>query len=91
MLKEYIKITFIKNFINLFMYLIYEVMLMKKKDSWCCWGGKKGFPTFATLILALGVLWLLTDLKVITIDIPWWPVILIIVAVGWIIDHYAKR
>jgi hypothetical protein len=33
----------------------------------------------------------LSELKVITVDIPWWPVILIIIALGWIVDHYSKK
>ena len=67
-------------------------MVKKETASWC-WGWptrKKGFPTFAVLILALGILWLLSDLKIITIDIPFWPVILIIIALGWIVNHYTQ-
>ena len=52
--------------------------------------GKKGFPTFAILVLVLGVLWLLSELQILTVDIPWFPVIMIIVAIGWIADHYLK-
>lgn len=62
---------------------------MTRKNGFCCWG--KGFPTFAVLLLVIGILWLLTSLEVITIDIPWWPVILIIIALGWIVDYYNKR
>jgi hypothetical protein len=43
---------------------------------------KKGFPTFATLLFIIGVLWLLTELKLIKFEIPWWPVVLIVVAIG---------
>ena len=51
----------------------------------------KKFPTFAALLLAVGVLWLLSELKVITIDIPWWPVVLIIFALGMVMNHcYCK-
>ncbi|MBU0460073.1 MAG: hypothetical protein KJ597_05040, partial [Nanoarchaeota archaeon] len=64
--------------------------MAKKKSGFCCWSGKKGFPTFAVLLLAIGILWLLTETGTITVDIPWWPVILIIVASGWVIDHYSK-
>lgn len=52
---------------------------------------KRRFPTFAVLLLIVGVLWLLSDLEVITVKIPWWPVIIIVIAVGWIIDHYVKK
>ncbi|MDP7520824.1 MAG: hypothetical protein QF567_01165 [Candidatus Pacearchaeota archaeon] len=44
----------------------------------------KRFPTFAWFLLIVGVLWLLTDLNVITIDIPWIPIIVIVIAIGWI-------
>ncbi len=64
---------------------------MAKKMDWCCLGGKKGFPTFAVLLLIVGVIWLLSEIGAITIVIPWWPVILIVVALGWIIDNYAKK
>ncbi len=64
---------------------------MAKKMDWCCWGGKKGFPTFAVLLLVVGIIWLLSEIGVIAIGIPWWPVILIVVALGWVIDHYAKK
>jgi len=50
----------------------------------------KGFPTFAIIVLVIGILWALSDLKYITVDIPWLPVILIIVAVGWIINSFKK-
>ncbi|MFC1754357.1 hypothetical protein ACFL96_13360 [Thermoproteota archaeon] len=63
---------------------------MKKEKGMCCFAGKK-FPTFAVLLLAVGVLWLLAEIDVITIDIPWWPVILILITLGWIIDNYTKK
>jgi len=65
-------------------------MAKKENVSWCgcCFGG---FPTFAVIILAIGVIWLLNDLNVFTVDIPWFPVILIIIAVSWILDSYRKR
>ena len=60
--------------------------------SWCCgFEGKKGFPTFAVLLLIIAVLWILTEISVITINIPWFPVILGVIALGWIIDHYSKK
>ena len=41
---------------------------------------KRRFPTFALLVLVFAVIWLLKDLGVIVIDVPWVPVILIIIA-----------
>ncbi len=51
---------------------------------------RRGFPTFATLVLVLGILWLLSELQILTVAVPWLPVIMIIVAIGWIVDHYFK-
>lgn len=59
--------------------------------SWCCFEGKKGFPTFAFLLLIIAILWILTEINVITINIPWFPVIIGIIALGWIIDHYSRK
>jgi len=61
------------------------------KNKHCCMFGGKGFPTFAFLLLAIGVLWLLSSMGIMTVSIPWWPVVLIVVALGWIIDHYHKK
>ena len=61
---------------------------MFKKKNVCCMGS---FPTFAVLLLVVGVLWLLAEIGVITIAIPWWPVILIIVALGWIVNNYSRK
>jgi len=63
---------------------------MKKEGGWCCFGTQKGFPTFAVIILVIGISWLLNDLKVFSFEIPWFPLILIIIAIGWIIDYYRK-
>ncbi len=65
---------------------------MAKKSRLCAiCGVGKGFPTFAVLILVLGLLWLLSELSIITTIIPWFPVIIVTIAVGWIIDHYSKK
>jgi hypothetical protein len=60
-------------------------MVMKKISP----GGK--FPTFPVLLLVVGILWLLSELQVITVAIPWWPVILIIVSLGWLVNVYQKK
>ena len=54
----------------------------------CC---KRGFPTFAIILLVIGLLWLMGDLDILTINLPWIPIILIIVAVGMIINRYHLR
>ncbi len=51
---------------------------------------KKGvFPIIPVIILATGILWLVSEM--LSIDIPWFPIVLIIVGVGWIIDFYKKK
>jgi hypothetical protein len=49
---------------------------------------KSKFPTLAIILLVLGVIWLLNDLDVLAINLPWIPIALIIVAVGMIINRY---
>ena len=46
------------------------------------------FPMLATILLVVGIIWLLTELKVILIPIPWIPVVLIVIALGMIINRY---
>ena len=52
---------------------------------------KKGFPTFAVIVLILAVLWLLSDSGILAISIPWVPLIVTIIALGWIINYYTKK
>jgi len=60
---------------------------------WECWGTypKWRFPTFATIVLAVGIFWLLNSLGIIKGNIPWWPIILIVVALGWIVNGIVSR
>jgi hypothetical protein len=51
---------------------------------------KRKFPTMAVILLIVGLVWFLNDLKVISIDIPWIPAILVIVAIGIIINRYQE-
>jgi len=47
------------------------------------------FPTFAVIVLVFALVWLLTDIGVIPkIDVPWLPLILGIIALGWIINRF---
>lgn len=66
---------------------------MVKKEKDCCesiftFKRKRKFPTFATVLLVTGVIWLLNDLKLISVNIPWIPVVLIIIAIGMFMDRY---
>lgn len=62
------------------------------RDSWCCgWNsGDRRFPTFAIIVLVLGILLLLNETGVLTTKIPWFPSIMIIISLGWIINHYRR-
>ena len=51
---------------------------------------KKKFPTFAVLLLVLGLVWLVSDTGLIKINIPWMPLALVVIAIGWIINHYSN-
>jgi len=52
--------------------------------------GRRGIPIFWVFLLVVGVLWLLQDLGIITAKIPWWPVIIILIAV-WMISKRLIR
>lgn len=52
---------------------------------------RRGFPTFAVILLLLGVIWFLNDLKLIAVNIPWIPAILIVVAIGMISNRYCRN
>jgi len=49
------------------------------------------FPTFGVILFVIAFLWLLSDLKFLKIDIPWIPVILLIVASGMIYNRMVAR
>ena len=48
---------------------------------------KGRFSIFWGLILVLAIVWLLADLEVIAINIPWLPIILVVIAFGAFINH----
>ena len=49
---------------------------------------KKGFPTFAVILLIFGIVWALNSLGMIEFDFPWMPVVLIIIALGMIVNRF---
>jgi hypothetical protein len=51
----------------------------------------KKFHTLGMILLAVGVIWLLQELGVLTIDIPWIPIVVIIIALGMIINRMLNK
>lgn len=51
----------------------------------------KAFPTFWVIVLFLGIVWLFSELGYVRVEVPWLAAILIIVAIGAIINHLAER
>ena len=52
---------------------------------------KKNFPTFATIVLVFALFWLLKDLEMININVPWIPAILIIISIGIIVNRFIVK
>lgn len=52
---------------------------------------KENFPTIPLIILATGILWLINELEILTIDIPWFPIVLIIIGIAGIIEYYKRK
>ena len=55
-------------------------MLFRKK--------RPKFPALAVILLVIGLVWLLNESNIISVNLPWIPVILIIVAIGMIVNRY---
>jgi len=51
----------------------------------------KTFPTFAIVLLVLAVLWMLSELGVLTISLPWLLIIVVIIALGMVVNHYSRK
>jgi len=68
-------------------------MVKKEKGDhvhgWCCCDNGK-FPTLAVILLIWASVWLFNELNVINVNLPWIPVILIVVAIGMIHNRYRK-
>lgn len=52
---------------------------------------KEVFPTIPVIILVTGILWLINELKILTIDIPWFPVVLIIIGIAGLMEYYKRK
>lgn len=48
---------------------------------------RKKFPVFAFILLIFAVAWLLDEIGYLTINLPWIPVILIVLAIGMIFNR----
>ena len=47
----------------------------------------KNFPTFWVIVLVIAIVWFLGELGYINFNIPWLPLIVIIVAMGAIVNY----
>jgi len=47
----------------------------------------KKIPVFGILLLIIGIIWILQDFALITIDIPWVPIIVILIALAIILKR----
>lgn len=52
---------------------------------------KKKFPTFPVILLVAGIIWLINEIGLVKIDLPWIPIIVIIVAIGMIVNRYSEE
>ncbi|MFA5856187.1 MAG: hypothetical protein WC867_02445 [Candidatus Pacearchaeota archaeon] len=49
------------------------------------------FPIFAAVLLVLGIVWFFNELNILPwSNIPWFPLILIVIAIGMIINRYSE-
>jgi hypothetical protein len=48
------------------------------------------FPVLGALLLIFGTIWLMQDLGYININIPWIPVIVIVIAIGMIWNRFKE-
>ena len=55
-----------------------------------CKMGKRKFPMLAVILLVVAVVWGLSSLGYLAIDIPWIPVILCIVSIGMIYNRLSR-
>lgn len=58
------------------------------RTNMCC---RWRFPTFSVLLLAVGLIWLFSEMGYIAVNIPWLPVLLILLAFGIIVNSFMNR
>jgi hypothetical protein len=51
---------------------------------------KTKFPVLAVVLLLFAIAWILSELGMLMINIPWIPVVLAVIAIGMIINRYSK-
>jgi hypothetical protein len=51
---------------------------------------ERKFPTLGFIILLFASLWLLREMDVVDIQLPWLPVVLIIIAIGMIFNRLGR-
>jgi len=51
---------------------------------------KNKFPTFWVIVLIFALAWILNDMNLINLNLPWLPVIIAIVAIGAIFNRFNK-
>jgi hypothetical protein len=49
------------------------------------------FPILAVILLIVGIVWALNSMEIIALDLPWLPIILIVIAVGMIANRYSGK
>jgi predicted RND superfamily exporter protein len=49
------------------------------------------FPIFGVIVLLIGIVWFLNALNLFTISVPWIPLVLIVIGIGMIVNHYYRR
>lgn len=47
----------------------------------------KRFPTFWVIVLVFGIIWLLSELGFIDVNVPWLPLIIVVIALGAIFNR----
>ena len=51
---------------------------------------KTKFPVLAVILLIFAIAWAASELEIFTINIPWIPLILAVIAIGMIINRYSE-